>query len=105
MSAPGIQSFDLPTSLVSSQLTSFLCFGLYPISTVRGNQFDHLHTGASVRSDNGSEFIGKMIRTWLQDLGAKTLCIEPASPWKNRYIESFNGKLRVELLNREIFYT
>ncbi len=58
-----------------------------------------------IRSDNGSEFTAKSIRKWLNDLGAKTLFIEPGSPWENGYIESFNGKLRDELLNREIFYT
>jgi putative transposase len=58
-----------------------------------------------IRSDNGSEFTASMIRTWLNELGAKTLFIEPGSPWENGYIESFNGKLRDELLNREIFYT
>jgi putative transposase len=58
-----------------------------------------------VRSDNGSEFTAKMIRTWLNELGASTLFIEPGSPWENGYIESFNGKLRDELLNREIFDT
>jgi putative transposase len=60
---------------------------------------------ANLRSDNGSEFANQQIRTWLNDLGAKTLFIEPGSPWENGYIESFNGKLRDELLNREIFYT
>jgi len=45
------------------------------------------------------------IRSWLNELGAKTLFIEPGSPWENGCIESFNGKLRDELLNREIFYT
>ena len=58
-----------------------------------------------IRSDNGSEFTTRMIRTWLNKLGTKTLFIEPGSPWENGYIESFNGKLRDELLNREIFYT
>jgi transposase InsO family protein len=58
-----------------------------------------------LRSDNGSEFANHKIRTWLSELGAKTLFIEPGSPWENGYIESFNGKLRDELLNREIFYT
>ena len=58
-----------------------------------------------LRSDNGSEFTARMIRTWLNELGTKTLFIEPGSPWENGYIESFNGKLRDELLNREIFYT
>jgi transposase InsO family protein len=58
-----------------------------------------------IRSDNGPEFTAKAVRGWLQRLGVKTLFIEPGSPWENGYIESFNGKLRDELLNREIFYT
>ena len=58
-----------------------------------------------IRSDNGPEFTAKAIRTWLTRIGVKTLFIEPASPWENGYIESFNGKLRDELLNREIFTT
>ena len=58
-----------------------------------------------IRSDNGPEFTAKAVRKWLVDLGVKTLFIEPASPWENGYIESFNGKLRDELLNREIFTT
>ena len=58
-----------------------------------------------IRSDNGPEFTAKAIRSWLNRLGVKTLFIEPGSPWENGYIESFNGKLRDELLNREIFTT
>ena len=58
-----------------------------------------------VRSDNGPEFTARAIRKWLTRLGVKTLFIEPGSPWENGYIESFNGKLRDELLNREIFMT
>jgi len=58
-----------------------------------------------VRSDNGPEFTAKAIRKWLERLGVKTLFIEPGSPWENGYIESFNGKLRDELLNGEIFTT
>ena len=58
-----------------------------------------------IRSDNGSEFIANMLRKWLRELGVKTLFIEPGSPWENGYVESFNGKMRDELLNREIFYT
>jgi putative transposase len=52
-----------------------------------------------IRSDNGSEFAAKAVRSWLRDLGVKTLFIEPGSPWENGYIESFNGKFRDELLN------
>ena len=58
-----------------------------------------------IRSDNGPEFTSKMIREWLLKVGVKTLFIQPGSPWENGYNESFNGKLRDELLNREIFYT
>ncbi len=58
-----------------------------------------------IRSDNGPEFTAKAVRGWFNRLGVKTLFIEPGSPWENGYIESFNGKLRDELLNREIFTT
>jgi putative transposase len=58
-----------------------------------------------IRSDNGPEFTARAIRKWLARLGVKTLFIEPGSPWENGYIESFNGKLRDELLNLEIFTT
>jgi len=58
-----------------------------------------------IRSDNGSEFKAESIRGWLDRLGVKTAFIEPGSPWENGYIESFNGKLRDELLNGEIFDT
>ena len=58
-----------------------------------------------VRSDNGPEFTARAIREWLGGVGARTRYIEPGSPWKNGYVESFNGKLRDELLDREVFYT
>ena len=58
-----------------------------------------------LRSDNGAEMTAKAVRSFLADLGVGTLYIEPGSPWENGYIESFNGKLRDELLNGEIFYT
>ena len=58
-----------------------------------------------IRSDNGSEFTAKVVREWLSRIGVKTLYIEPGSPWENGYNESFNGKLRDELLNSEIFYS
>ena len=58
-----------------------------------------------IRSDNGPEMTAKIVRHWLAQVGAKTLYIEPGSPWENGYCESFNGKLRDELLNGEIFYT
>ena len=58
-----------------------------------------------IRSDNGPEFVAKMVRSWLNRLGVGPLYIEPGSPWENGYVESLNGKLRDELLNREIFET
>ena len=58
-----------------------------------------------IRSDNGPEFTAKAIREWLANVGARTQYIEPGSPWENGYAESFNGKLRDELLDREVFYT
>jgi len=58
-----------------------------------------------IRSDNGPEFTARAVRRWLNRLGVKTLYIEPGSPWENGYIESFNGKMRDELLNLELFTT
>jgi len=55
-----------------------------------------------LRSDNGPEFVARDLRTWLAETGAKTLYIEPGSPWENGYCESFNSKLRDEFLNGEI---
>jgi putative transposase len=58
-----------------------------------------------IRSDNGPEMTAKIVRQWLASVGAQTLYIAPGSPWENGYCESFNGKLRDELLNGEIFYS
>lgn len=58
-----------------------------------------------IRSDNGPEFIAEALRDWLTKMEVETLFIEPGSPWENGYIESFNGKLRSQFLNGEIFYT
>jgi len=58
-----------------------------------------------IRSDNGPEFAAQRVRDWLENVGVKTLFIQPGSPWENGYIESFNGKLRDELLNVELFDT
>jgi putative transposase len=60
---------------------------------------------AHIRSDNGPEFVAKAVREWIAAVGAKTAYIERGSPWENGYIESFNARLRDELLNGEIFYT
>jgi len=58
-----------------------------------------------LRSDNSSEFTARRVRHWLGKLEVKPLYIEPGSPWENGYIESFNGRMRDELLVREIFYS
>ena len=70
-----------------------------------GRLFVHRGIPEHIRSDNGPEFTAEAVRDWLGRLGIGTLFIEPGSPWENGYIESFNGKLRDELLNGEIFYT
>ena len=67
--------------------------------------FVHRGTPDHIRSDNGPEFTARAVREWLGRVDVKTLFIEPGSPWENGYVESFNGKLRDEVLNGEIFYT
>ncbi len=58
---------------------------------------------AYIRSDNGPEFVSKAVKKWLQQSGVETLYIAPGSPWENGYVESFNSRVRDELLNRELF--
>ena len=58
-----------------------------------------------VANDNGPEFVAEAVRQWIAAVGARTAFIEPGSPWENGYIESFNARIRDELLNGEIFYT
>jgi transposase InsO family protein len=58
-----------------------------------------------IRSDNGPEFIAKAVQEWISAVGAKTAYIAPGSPWENGYVESFNARLRDELLDGEVFYT
>lgn len=58
-----------------------------------------------VRSDNGAEMTARRVKSWLAAVGTRPLFIEPGSPWENGYCESFNGKLRDECLNGEIFYS
>jgi putative transposase len=56
-----------------------------------------------IRSDNGPEFVSRVVQSWLEYANVKTLYVAPGSPWENGYVESFNGKFRDELLNRELF--
>ena len=58
-----------------------------------------------IRADNDPEFIAEAVEGWVKAVGAKTAYIEPGSPWENEYCESFNGRMRDELLNGEIFYS
>jgi len=58
-----------------------------------------------IRSDNGPEFVAKSVRAWIAAVGARTAYIAPGSPWENGYIESFNARMRDELLSGEIFYS
>jgi transposase InsO family protein len=58
-----------------------------------------------VRSDNGPEFLARAVRDWIGAVGARTAYIAPGSPWENGFIESFNARLRDELLDGEVFYT
>ncbi len=74
-------------------------------SCVLADQFILRGVPSHVRSDNGTEFIATAVRTWIAAVGAKTTFIEPGSPWENGFCESFNSKLRDELLNGEIFYS
>jgi transposase InsO family protein len=60
---------------------------------------------AHIRSDNGPEFVAKAVQGWIGGIGAKTAYIGPGSPWENGYVESFNGRLRDELLDGEVFNT
>ena len=87
-------SIDVARSLTSDDVLERLCW----LMTTRG-------VPQHVRSDNGSEFTATIVREWLSRVDVQTLYIEPGSPWENGYVESFNGKLRDELLNGEIFHT
>jgi len=86
---------------------------VYPARRIRANDVIGIFADVMVergvpeyiRSDNGPEMIAKVLRNWLTRVGTKTAYILPGSPWENGYCESFNGKLRSELLDGEIFYT
>jgi putative transposase len=62
-------------------------------------------TPGYIRSDNGPEFVATAVKGWINGVGVKTAFIEPGSPWENGYVESFNARLRDELLDSEIFYS
>ena len=89
------------------------CLALFVARTIRAEQVMHVladlfmkhGTPGNIRSDNGPEFIATALKDWLAALNVQTQYIEPGSPWENGYCESFNGKLRDELLDGEIFMT
>lgn len=86
-------------SVVERRITSEVVIGtLFELFLSRG-------APEYVRSDNGPEFTASAVRKWLTNMGSVTLFIEPGSPWENGYVESFNGKMRDELLNGEILDT
>jgi putative transposase len=87
-------SIDVARSLTSDDVLERLAW----LMATRGVP-EHL------RSDNGLEMTAKVVRDWLAKVGVTTLYIEPGSPWENGYVEIFNGNLRDELLNGEIFHT
>ena len=80
--------------LISTDVIDALC-DLFILRGVPGH----------IRSDNGPEFIAKAVQDWIAAVGAKTAYITPGSPWENGFIESFNARLRDELLDGEIFYS
>ena len=77
----------------------------YDVIDVLSDLFSLRGVPGHIRSDNGPEFIAKAVQDWIAAVGSKTAYIEPGSPWENGYCESFNAKLRDELLNGEVFYT
>ena len=89
------------------------CLAIVVARRLRSDDVLHCLTGLftrygppeHLRSDNGPEFTAKVVRRWLRRVGVRTLFIEPGSPWENGYVESFNGKLKDELIDREIFYS
>ena len=89
------------------------CLAIRAARRIRSDDVIHLLTELFIldgvpeyiRSDNGPELTAAAVREWLSRLGTKPLFIEPGSPWENGYCESFNGKLRDELLNGEVFYS
>jgi putative transposase len=75
------------------------------VTTVLAGVVGERGAPAHIRSDNGPEFIARLIRSWMSAAGLETLYIEPGAPWENGYAESFNSKVRDELLNAEEFAT
>ena len=99
----------LTLSTIPSHIRIFFDYLKYSLNLIillkSGSKFCNLGLPEYIRSDNGSEFTAKKVRKFIRNLGALPAFIEPGIPWENGYIESFNGKMRDELLNCEIFDT
>jgi len=96
---------DLPSSISGRAGAEFSSSRLAIKVRVEISRARRAGNAGSPRSDNGPEFLAKAVQEWIAVVGAKTAYIERGSPWENGYIESFNARLRDELLDGEIFYT
>src|SRR5437899_10439615 len=96
---------DLPSSISGRAGAEFSSSRLAIKVRVEISRARRAGNAGSPRSDNGPEFLAKAVQEWIAVVGAKTAYIERGSPWENGYIESFNARLRDELLNGEIFYS
>ena len=96
---------DLPSSISGRAGAEFSSSRLAIKVRVEISRARRAGNAGSPRSDNGPEFLAKAVQEWIAVVGTKTAYIERGSPWENGYIESFNARLRDELLNGEIFYS
>ena len=105
--ATGAESPGIRRSKISEDLDEFQVTCLLPNGSSQAKVIVNLRCegrSCARRSDNGPEFVAQPLRDWLTSLGTGPLYIEPGSPWENGFCESFNGKLRDECLNGELFY-
>jgi len=99
---------DAPLSLIAAQSTAGQWTDLFILRGVPAYIKSELPIEGAIGSSpmgDGPEFIAEAVRDWIKAAGARTAYIEPGSPWENGYCESFNGRMRDELLNGEIFYS
>ncbi|SIT15230.1 Integrase core domain-containing protein [Paracoccus saliphilus] len=106
-SSPGSACRSASIASSIQPMSSMCCQTSSSCAAFRSTFDPSCHWSAIGLSDNGDgpEFIAKVVRDWIAAVGAKTAYIEPGSPWENGYCESFNAKIRDELLNGEIFYS
>jgi len=99
---------NAPLSLIAAQSTAGQWTDLFILRGVPAYIKSELPIEGAIGSSpmgDGPEFIAEAVRDWIKAAGARTAYIEPGSPWENGYCESFNGRMRDELLNGEIFYS